>query len=101
MTSKGDFYAPPQEQAYQQQGGGAAYKDQDYEIIEAGLVPNINTGGAGSAADLEKQLRLGEKDGPAACCADSLGVSSPFDTFVNYQVSHFSRMARAQTWCYL
>lgn len=63
MTTKGDFYAP-QEQAYQQ-AGGVAYKEQpDYEIIEAGLVPNVNSGGRSGAAELEKQLRLGERD----CC---------------------------------
>lgn len=60
MTSKGDFYAPPNEQQYQQ--GGVAYKEQqDYEILEAGLVPNINAGGRSGAVDLEKQLRLGEQ----------------------------------------
>lgn len=60
MTSKGDFYAPPNEQQYQQ--GGVAYKEQqDYEILEAGLVPNTNAGGRSGAAELEKQLRLGEQ----------------------------------------
>lgn len=60
MTSKGDFYAPPTEQQYQ--AGGVAYKEQqDYEVLEAGLVPNINAGGRSGAAELEKQLRLGEQ----------------------------------------
>lgn len=66
MTSK-EGYAPPKEQQQQmyQQPEGTAYKiqEQDYEILEAGLVPNINAGGGGgSAAELEKQLRLGERE---------------------------------------
>lgn len=66
--TKDDFYAP------QESSSGhapAAYaKDQEYEILEAGLVHNVNDGVSGSAssaaapwgsnADLEKQLRLGE-----------------------------------------
>lgn len=62
MTSKSDFYAPQHEQQPYQAGGGVPYKEQqDYEILEAGLVPNINEGGRSSAAELEKQLRLGER----------------------------------------
>lgn len=59
MTTKGDYYAPPE--AYQQ-SEGARYKDQDYEVIEAGGFPSTTVGGGGSALDLEKQLRLGEEN---------------------------------------
>eukprot|EP00903_Cladosiphon_okamuranus_P011031 g10418.t1 len=58
MTSKGEYYAPPD--APQQYQSGVPYKEQqDYEVLEAGLVPNFNAGGRSSAVDLEKQLRLG------------------------------------------
>lgn len=71
MTSKADLYAPPEEH-FQQQQGGTGYKQQqqDYEILEAGLVHNVNPGGGssaaaaggwGSTAEIEKALRLGEK----------------------------------------
>lgn len=62
MTSKSDFYAPQHEQQYQQAGAVPYKEQQDYEILEAGLVPNINAGGRPGAAELEKQLRLGERD---------------------------------------
>lgn len=61
MTSKGDYYAPPNEQQQYQSGGLAFKEQQDYEVLEAGLVPNINAGGRSSAFELEKQLRLGKK----------------------------------------
>lgn len=69
MAASKAGYAPPedqrsqqQQQPYQQPGGNMYKEQQDYEILEAGLVPNINSGGGvgGSAAELEKQLRLGE-----------------------------------------
>lgn len=75
MTSKSDFYAPQEEREHDQQQyqqGGAVFKEQqDYEILEAGLVHNaVNSGvggtsttaagGWGSTADMERQLRLGE-----------------------------------------
>lgn len=60
QANKGDVYAP-------QSSGAPGPKDpQEYEILEAGLVHNVNaTGGAraagwGSNADMEKALRLGE-----------------------------------------
>jgi len=77
MTTKGDYYAPP-DAAYQ--AGGATYKDQDYEIIEAGLVPNINAGVGGSAEDLEKQLRLGTRAGQGGgAFAESLAFQLGFN----------------------
>lgn len=65
MAASKAGYAPPQEQLRQQSGANMYKEQQDYEILEAGLVPNINTGGGvgGSAAELEKQLRLGESGG--------------------------------------
>ncbi|CAM9321994.1 unnamed protein product [Ectocarpus sp. 12 AP-2014] len=71
MTSKADMYAPPEERYQEQPKVGIAYKDQqqDYEILEAGLVQNVNPGGGssaaaaaggwGSTAEIEKALRLG------------------------------------------
>lgn len=72
MTSKGDFYAPQNEQPYQVAGQVPYKEQQDYEILEAGLGPNVNTGGRSSAVELEKQLRLGEERRKAVsisyCC---------------------------------
>lgn len=62
-----DGYYPPQEAAgYSSAGPAGAGADKEYEILEAGLVQNVNSSGApgaigwGSNADIEKQLRLGE-----------------------------------------
>lgn len=76
MTSYGDrqdaVYVPYQNQGYTPKDdapmvGGMYVKDQDYEILEAGFDPSPHTqgmavggGAGGGAAELEKQLRLGE-----------------------------------------
>lgn len=73
--SKDEYYYPQQQQSTPYAAAAGANKDQQYEILEAGLVHNVNAGGLegshigsgaaaaaagwGSGADLEKQLRLG------------------------------------------
>lgn len=64
--TKDGYYPPQQGSGYSSAGPNAAGVDKDYEILEAGLVHNVNSSvapgatGWGSNADIEKQLRLGE-----------------------------------------